>query len=71
MSVETVLPTNRYSVKVVVEYYYDVEVTSEDEAEKEGWNYENYPYAGEVYSIDVELEEEDIYGELEDEEEEG
>lgn len=54
---------NRYSVTVVVEYVYDVEATSLEAAKEEGWNYEEYPYAGQVYSIDVELDEADIYGE--------
>lgn len=61
MSEET--PINRYSVTVMVEYVYDVEATSQEEAEKEGWNYEDYQMFGSVYSIDVDLEEEDIYGE--------
>lgn len=56
-------PINRYSVTVMVEYVYEVEATSQAEAEHEGWNYEEHPYAGSVYSIDVDLEEEDIYGE--------
>ena len=63
MSEEIEKPINRYSVTVVVEYVYDVEATSQAEAEAEGWNYEEHRYAGSVYSIDVELEEEDIYGE--------
>lgn len=56
-------PVNRYGVKVVVEYYFDVEAETKEEAEEEGWNYEEYPFNAEVYSIDVRLEEEDIYGE--------
>lgn len=60
-------PINRYSVKVIVEYVYDVEAKTAEEADKEGWNYEDYPYSASVYSIDVELEEEDIYGEESDE----
>lgn len=70
MSEELETPINRYAVKVVVEYYYDVEATSEKEAEEEGWKYEDYPYSAEVYSIDVELEEADIYGESPEEDEE-
>ena len=54
---------NRYGVKVVVEYYYDVEAKTKEEAEEEGWNYEEHPFNAEVYSINVSLEEEDIYGE--------
>mgnify|MGYP000045861123 CR=1 FL=1 len=60
-------PINRYSVKVVVEYYYDVEAETREQAEEEGWKYEDYPYSAEVYSIDVSLEEQDIYGEEPDE----
>lgn len=54
---------NRYTVTVVVEYVYDVEATSTEAAKEEGWNYEEYKYTGQVYSIDVELDEADIYGE--------
>ena len=56
-------PINRYTVTVMVEYVYEVEAINKSLAEAEGWNYEDYPYAGSVYSIDVDLEEEDIYGE--------
>jgi hypothetical protein len=62
-------PINRYSVKVVVEYYYEVEAETAEQAEEEGWNYEEHPYNAEVYSIDVDLEEEDIYGEEPEEDE--
>lgn len=60
---------NRYSVTVVVEYVYDVEAKTKVEAELEGWKYEDYPYAASVYSIEVDLEEEDIYGEEPEDEE--
>ena len=59
--------TNRYSVKVLVEYNFDFEAESEDQAEAEGWNYEEYKGFAEVYSIDTRLEEEDIYGDEEEE----
>jgi hypothetical protein len=42
-----------YDVKVVVEYFYDVEADSEAEAIESGWKYEDYAHFGEVYSIDV------------------
>lgn len=42
-----------YDVKVVVEYYYEVEAENFDEAEKAGWDYEDYAHTGEVYSIDI------------------
>ena len=51
-----------YNVKVVVEYEYEIEADNEEQAEKEGWNYEEYNYAATVDSIDIELldeEEED------------
>lgn len=44
----------KYGVKVTVEYYYEVEVSSETEAEAQGWNYEDHAYSGEVYSIKTE-----------------
>jgi hypothetical protein len=62
---------NLYQVKVVVEYYYEVEATSDKEAEEEGWNYEDYRHCGEVYSINIDLIEEDIHGEKEEEDTEG
>jgi hypothetical protein len=53
-----------YDIKVLVEYNYEVEAENKDEAEKMGWEYEDYGYTGEVYSIDVdeqwENEEEEI-----------
>lgn len=45
------MPT--YDVKVIVEYNYEVEADTLEEAEKQGWMYEDYSYSGEVYSIDV------------------
>jgi hypothetical protein len=45
------MPT--YDIKVIVEYNYEVEADSPEEAEQEGWNYEEYPYGAEVYSIEV------------------
>jgi hypothetical protein len=52
-----------YDIKVLVEYNYEVEAENKDEAEKMGWEYEDYGYTGEVYSIDVDEQ-------LENEEEE-
>jgi len=43
-----------YDVKVIVEYNYEVEAENEVEAEQMGWEYEDYGYSAEVYSIDVE-----------------
>jgi hypothetical protein len=42
-----------YDVKVIVEYNYEVEANSEDEATLQGWDYENYAHFADVYSIDV------------------
>lgn len=63
------MATNRYSVKVLVEYNFEFESETEAEAHEEGYNYEEYKYRAEVYSIETNLDEEDIYGEEEDEEE--
>jgi hypothetical protein len=46
------MPT--YDVTVIVEYNYEVEADNEVEAEEQGWHYEDYPFSGEVYSIEVE-----------------
>jgi hypothetical protein len=48
-----------YDIKVVVEYMYEVEAENEQEAEEQGWLYEDHAYAGDVYSIDVEEQEEE------------
>ena len=59
------MPT--YDVKVIVEYNYEVEADSPEEAEEQGWHYEDYGYSAEVYSIDIdEQPEEDEDGETED-----
>jgi hypothetical protein len=54
-----------FNVKVIVEYEYEIEADNEEQAEKEGWNYEEYGAWASVYSIDVE----DITEEEEEEEE--
>ena len=46
------MPT--YWIKTVVEYEYEVEADSPQEAEEQGWNYEDFYFNGQVYSIDVE-----------------
>lgn len=48
-----------FDVKVIVEYNYEVEAESREEAEEQGWAYEDYRMFGEVYSIDVSEQEED------------
>jgi hypothetical protein len=45
------MPT--FDVKVIVEYNYEVEADTAEEAEQEGWNYEDYGFSAEVYSIDI------------------
>jgi hypothetical protein len=49
-----------YDLKVIVEYNYEVEADNAEEAEKLGWEYEEYGFP-EVYSIEVDeqYEEED------------
>lgn len=50
----------RYQVTTMVEYSYEVEADNESDAEKQGWQYEDYPHSATVDSIDVdELEEDD------------
>jgi hypothetical protein len=51
--------TKRYFVKVIVEYEYEVEADSREEAEEQGWDYQDYPYNASVYSIHAEELEED------------
>lgn len=46
------MPT--YNVNVIVEYNYEVEADSQQEAEEMGWDYEDYAHFGEVNVIDVE-----------------
>jgi hypothetical protein len=58
------MPT--YDVKVIVEYNYEVEADSPEEAEEQGWHYEDYGYSAEVYSIDIDEQPEEVE---EDEEE--
>jgi hypothetical protein len=53
----------RYEVTVLVEYVYDVEAESVEDAEQMGWDYEDYQHFGTVTTIEV-------YDYQEDEEEE-
>lgn len=46
-----------YSVKVIVEYNFEVEADDAEQAEAIGWYYENYAYSAEVYSIEVDEDE--------------
>jgi hypothetical protein len=57
-----------YDVTVRVTYYYEVEAETDEEAEKQGWMYENYAHFGEVDDIKIrEQEEEDEFEGEEDE----
>lgn len=47
-----------WNVKVVVEYEYEVEADTYEDAEKQGWEYEEYYYTGTVDSIEVEEQDE-------------
>ena len=47
-----------WNVTVLVEYAYEVEADNFAEAEKQGWEYEEYGYTAQVDSIDVEEQEE-------------
>ena len=42
-----------YDVRVVVEYFYEVEADTEEEAIATGWEYENYAHFAEVETINV------------------
>lgn len=54
-----------WNVKVTVEYEYEVEADTFEDAEKQGWEYEDYAYTAQVYCIDVEeIEEPDEEEEL-------
>ena len=46
------MPT--YNVRVEVSFDYEVEADSAEQAEQEGWNWENYTIFSDVESIDVE-----------------
>jgi hypothetical protein len=59
------MPT--YDIKVIVEYNYEVEAENETEAEDLGWHYEVYAFSGEVYSIEIDEQEEDEEVELDEE----
>lgn len=45
------MPT--YAIHTVVEYDFEVEAGSKEEAEQLGWDYEDFYFTGQVYSIDV------------------
>ncbi len=47
-----------YDVEVVVHYNFQVNADSPEEAEEQGWHYEDYAHYAEVYSIHTEFVEE-------------
>ena len=59
------MPT--FDVKVLVEYNYEVEADTPEQAEEQGWMYEDYAHFAEVYSISVDEQEEDEEVELDEE----
>lgn len=42
-----------YRLNVVVHYDYEVEADSLEEAQAQGWDYENFAHLASVYSVDV------------------
>jgi len=58
----------QYYVKVRVDLEYEVEANSVEEAEEQGWKWEDYTMFSDVYSINVEEMAEEVY---EDEDEDG
>ena len=49
----------QYDIKVTVTYNYSVEADSIDEAEAQGWNYEDFAHHAEVDTITVYLNDDD------------
>jgi hypothetical protein len=43
-----------YEVSVRVDFNYEVEANSQEEAEEQGWHWEDYCHHSDVYSINVE-----------------
>jgi hypothetical protein len=56
-----------YEVKVKVDFSYEVEADSPEQAEEQGWLWEDYTHFSEVYSIHVDEIEPDGLDEDEDE----
>jgi hypothetical protein len=48
-----------YEIEVKVSYMYEVQAEDDFEAEKEGWNYEEYKHFAQVDSIKFEMTEDD------------
>ena len=49
----------KFDITVQVMYYYEVEADSEEEAEKQGWMYEDYAFGAEVDWIKVSEQDEE------------
>lgn len=56
-----------YDVEVVVHLNYEVEADSPEEAEEQGWHWEDYVHFSEVYSIHVDEQPEEDEVELDEE----
>ena len=54
---------SKYELTVNVTYTYEVEADSPEEAEKQGWEFEDYSHTAEVQDIDVAELEDDEDGE--------
>lgn len=57
-----------YEVSVRVDFNYEVEANSQEEAEAQGWHWEDYAHFAEVYSIHVDEIEPDGLDDEEDDE---
>jgi hypothetical protein len=56
-----------YDVEVVVHLNYEVEADSPEQAEEQGWLWEDYIYNSEVYSIHIDEQEEEDEVKLDEE----
>jgi hypothetical protein len=48
-----------YEIEVKVSYMYTVEADDDEQAEKEGWNYEDYKHFAQVDSIKFDMVDDD------------
>ena len=49
-----------YRINVVVDYDYEVEAESLEEAEKMAWQYQEFPFHASVYSVDIYEENDEV-----------
>ena len=49
----------KYNLTVTVDYEFEVEAENEDDAGSMAWAYEDHKYMASIYSVDVELIEDD------------